>query len=546
LHEGPGRPGVESFFVLAGMTRGGFVAGLLALSLALPTAPATADDPDCLDEVGGVNLQTATIPDVQEAMSREVDPLTSEELVTRYLERIAFFDTGGAKLNSVRAIHPQALEQARALDAERAAGTVRGPLHGIPVLLKDNIGTGDMPTTAGSIALKDSVPVRDAFITERLRAAGAVILGKTNLSEFANWVDLSMPSGYSSLGGQVINAYRFSDTPSGSSSGSGVAGSMALTTVAVGTETSGSIISPSFANSLVGIKPTLGLNSRAGIIPLAPSFDVPGPMARTVTDAAVMLGAMTGVDPRDPATAAQTGHVPPNADYTPVLDPGRLTGARLGVDPDDRPSGETGTLWDRAIADLRTGGAEIVSIDLLKEGANVGLAEIGAIPNEFKASLNTYLAEQPVPPSGVRTLSDIIEYNEQHPEEVAYGQNLLIASDATPGNMTVGEPNRVAAVEGARAAINQAFIRHDLDAVLSLNSTYVNVGAAAGYPTITVPMGYTSGGRLPRNLSFLGMAWDEPELLGYAYAYEQLSKRRVPPTAVNPGLFPEGCTAPQP
>lgn len=525
--------------------RRGIGAGLIALGLLLPPAHATADDPDCLDEIGGINLQTATVLDLQGAMSREEDPLTSEELVTRYLERIAFFDTGGPALNSVRAVHPQALEQARALDAERAEGTVRGPLHGVPVLLKDNVGTADMPTTAGSIALKDSVPVRDAFITERLRQAGAVILGKTNLSEFANWVDLSMPSGYSSLGGQVINAYRFSDTPSGSSSGSGVAGSMALTAVAVGTETSGSIISPSYANSLVGIKPTLGLHSRAGIIPLAPSFDVPGPMTRNVTDAAVVLGAMTGVDPRDPATSGQVGHVPPGGDYTPALHTGRLLGARLGVDPDDRPTGESGTLWDRALNDLRAAGAEIVTIDLLKEGANVGLTEIAAIPNEFKASLNTYLAEQPVPPSGVRTLSDIIEYNEQHPEEVRYGQNLLIASDATPGNMTVGEPNRAAAVESSRAAINQAFLRYDLDAVVSFNSQYVNVGAAAGYPTITVPTGYTSGGRLPRNLSFLGMAWDEPELIGFAYAYEQISNRRVPPTAVNPGLFPNGCTPPE-
>jgi len=519
----------------------------LALALLVPgMAPAvSADGPDCLVEVGGVDLQSSTILDIQAAMSRAENPLTSEELVTRYLERIAFFDAGGPKLNSVRAINPDALDVARALDSERAAGIVRGPLHGIPVLLKDNVGTDFMPTTAGSIALKDSVPVRDAFITAQLRQAGAVILGKTNLSEFANWVDLSMPSGYSSLGGQVINAYRFSDTPSGSSSGSGVAESMALTTAAVGTETSGSIISPSFANSVVGIKPTLGLTSRAGVIPLAPSFDVVGPMTRNVTDAAIVLGAMTGVDARDPATAAQAGHVPPGADYTPVLDEGRLTGARLGVDPEDRPSGEAGTLWDRALNDLRAGGAEIVTIDFLKEGANVGLAEIGAIPNEFKASLNQYLAEQPVPPSGVRTLADIIAYNEQHPEEVRYGQNLLIASDATPGNMTVGEPNRIASVESARAAINQAFLRYDLDAVVSFNSQYVNVGAAAGYPTITVPTGYTQSGRLPRNLSFLGMAWDEPELIGYAYAYEQRSLRRVPPTEVNTGLFPNGCTPPE-
>lgn len=517
----------------------------LVLALLVPASPAApATDPDCLIEIDGVNLQTATILDLQDAMSRSEDPLTSEELVARYLERIAFFDTGGPTLNSVREVNPHALEEARGLDVERAAGIVRGPLHGIPVMLKDNVGTVDMPTTAGSIALAGSIPLRDAFTASRLREAGAIILAKTNLSEFANWVDLSMPSGYSSLGGQVVNAYRFSDTPSGSSSGSGVAGSMALAAAAVGTETSGSIISPSFANSLVGIKPTLGLTSRDGVIPLAPSFDVVGPMTRNVTDAAVMLGAMTGIDARDPATAEQAGHVPPGADYTPALDDGRLLGARLGVDPDDRPSGEAGQLWDRALDHLRAAGAEIVTIDLLQEGRNVGITEIAAIPNEFKASLNAYLAEHPVPPSGVRTLSDIIEYNEQHPEQVRYGQNLLIASDATAGNMTLGEPNRIAAVEGSRVAIDQAFIRYDLDAVVSMNSQYVNVGAAAGYPTITVPMGYVQNGRLPRNLSFLGRAWDEPELIGYAYAFEQRSSARVPPTAVNPDLFPDGCAAP--
>ncbi len=517
---------------------------VVTLALAAPTlAPGgvgAAGDQDCLRVVHGVDLQTATVLDLQAAMAEE-GGLTSRELVERYLARIEMFDTGGPKLNSVRQLHPQALEQADALDAERAAGTVRGPLHGIPVLLKDNIGTGDMPTTAGSIALAGSIPVRDAFVTQRLRAAGAVILGKANLSEFANWVDLSMPSGYSSLGGQVINAHRFSDTPSGSSAGSGVAESMALTAVAVGSETSGSIISPSQANGVVGIKPTLGLTSRAGVIPLAPSFDVVGPMTRTVTDAAVVLGAMTGVDTRDPATAAQAGHVPPGADYTPVLDEGRLTGARLGMDPEDRPSGEAGVLWDSALNVLRAGGAEIVTIDLLKEGANVGLTEIAAIPNEFKASLNQYLAEQPVPASGVRTLADIIAFNEQHPEEVQYGQNLLTASNATPGIMEAGIPNREAAVRGSRVAIDQAFLRYDLDAVVSVGAAYVNVGAAAGYPTITVPMGYISGGRSPRTLSFLGTAWDEPELIGYAYAYEQRSMKRVPPTTLNPGLFPNGC-----
>jgi amidase len=515
---------------------------LVVVATLLPGSGRAADEADCLVEVGGLHLQTATIPEIQAAL--EEGRITSRQLVERYLDRIAFFDTSGATLNSVRELHPEVLEQADRLDAERAAGTVRGPLHGIPVLLKDNVGTNDMPTTAGSIALEGSVPVNDAFLTSQLRAAGAVILGKANLSEFANWMDLSMPSGYSSLGGQVINPYRFTDTPSGSSSGSGVATAMALTTAAVGTETSGSIISPSWANSVVGIKPTLGLISRAGVIPLAESFDTAGPMARTVTDAAVLLGAMTGVDERDAATAPSESHLPPGRDYTPVLQASGLIGARLGLDPDDRPSGERGEVWDQAIEDLRAAGAEIVDIDGLDTTSLVGLAEIAAIPNEFKAGLNAYLASEADPPTGVETLSDIIDYNEQHPDRVKYGQRLLIASDATPGNMTVGIPNREAARASARAAIDSTFIRYELDAVISPNSTYVNVGASAGYPTITVPAGYTSNGRLPINLSFLGRAWDEPELLRFGYAYEQASRRRVPPTAVNDELFPEGCSAP--
>lgn len=511
---------------------------LLVCLLALPGPGRAADDPDCLVDIGGINLQTATIPEIQEALSD--GRLTSRQLVERYLQRIAFFDTSGPALNSVRELHPEALAQADALDAERAAGNVRGPLHGIPVLLKDNVGTSDMPTTAGSIALAGSVPVNDAFLTSQLREAGAIILGKANLSEFANWMDLSMPSGYSSLGGQVIAPYTLGN-PSGSSSGSGVAAAMALTTAAVGTETSGSIISPSWTNSVVGLKPTLGLISRAGVIPLAESFDTAGPMTRNVTDTAVMLGGMVGVDPRDAATAPSESHLPPNNDYTPVLHPGGLLGVRLGYDPSNRPGGQ-GTVWDRAVEDLRAAGAEIVEIDGLDTTSLVGLAEIAAIPNEFKAGLNAYLATEADPPTGVETLGEIIEYNEQHPDRVKYGQRLLIASNATPGNMTAGIPNREAARASARAAIDSTFLRYDLDAVISPNSTYVNVGASAGYPTITVPAGYTGNGRNPINLSFLGTAWDEPELLRFAYAYEQKSMRRVPPTFVNEDLFPEGCT----
>jgi len=519
---------------------------LLSVLLAVPGLGEAAVDPDCLVEVGGVNLQTATILEIQEALAD--GRLTSHQLVQRYLDRITFFDDAdldgeGQTLNSIRELNAQALAEADRLDAERAAGDVRGPLHGIPVLLKDNIGTVDMPTTAGSIALEGSIPTTDSFLTAELRAAGAIILGKTNLSEFANWVHLGMPNGYSSLGGQVVAPYTLGD-PSGSSSGSGVATAMALSTAAVGTETSGSIISPSFTNSVVGLKPTRGLISRAGIIPLAESFDTAGPMTRTVTDAAVMLGGMVGVDPLDPATADSESHLPPGHDYTPLLRTGGLLGARLGYDTSNRPSGSSGAVWDQAIADLTAAGAEIVPIDGLDNASLVGLAEIAAIPNEFKAGLNAYLASQPVPASGVRTLTDIIAFNKLHPDKVKYGQNLLEASDATPGNSTAGIPNAQASRQSARAAIDSTFLRYDLDAVLSPNSTYVNVGAAAGYPTLTVPAGYTGNGRTPLSLSFLGTAWDEPELLRFGYDYEQRSLRRVPPTFVNQELFPNECTAP--
>ncbi len=503
----------------------------------------SADDPDCLARLRGLNLQTATISDIQQALAD--GRLSSRRLVRQYLQRIAFFDTSGPALNSIRELHPAALAQARRLDAERERGIVRGPLHGIPVLLKDNIGTIDMPTTAGSIALEGSIPLDDAFLTAQLREAGAIILGKANLSEFANWVDPTMPSGYSSLGGQVINPYRFTDTPSGSSSGSGVAATMALATATVGTETSGSIISPSWANSAVGLKPTLGLISRAGVIPLAESFDTAGPITRTVTDAAILLSAMAGVDPRDPATAPSEEHIPPGGDYRPFLDAKALVGTRLGFDPDDRPGDDQGVVWDQALADLEAAGAEIVTIDGLDSTSLAGLAEIAAIPNEFKSGLNRYLAEETEPTLRVRTLSDIIAYNEQHPDKVKYGQKWLQISDAQRGD--AGDPvavaNREAAIQGSRAAIDRAFTEFDLDAVIAPNSSYVNVGAAAGYPTLTVPAGYTEDGQLPIGLSFTGQAWDEPELLGFAYAYEQNSLRRVPPTAVNPGLFPDGCSA---
>lgn len=517
---------------------------LLVLTVAGVTGPARATGgptPDCLGTLAGIDLQTATIPDLQRAL--DSGRLTSQKLVTAYLQRIAAYD---GKLNSIRELNPGAPALAARLDRQRVTDQGRGPLHGIPVLLKDNVNTTDMPTTAGSIALKGSVPLHDAFITTQLRRAGAIILGKANLSEFAGWVSLSMPPGYSSLGGQVINPYDFAATPSGSSSGSAVAGTMALAAATVGTETSGSILSPSDANSAVGIKPTVGLVSRGGILPLSPSFDTAGPITRNVTDAALMLGVMAGIDPKDPKTEESAGQTPKGNDYTRFLKTDALKGVRLGYSEEDRDElgPDQREVFDRALADLEKQGATLVPTDLLYWSKWVGLTEIGAIPNEFKASLNAYLQDETVDSLRVRTLTDIIEYNREHPDRVRYGQNLLEISDMTLGNMN--EPtaiaNRTVAIEGAQAAIDATLIANDLDAiVVAPGNTYANVSASAGYPTVIVPAGYTIQGKRPMGLAFLASAYDEPQLISYAYDYEQATHRRVPATAVNDDLLSAAC-----
>jgi amidase len=491
------------------------------------------------DVAAGVDLQAATIRQLQSALAS--GRLTSRALVAAYLDRIARYDRSGPKLDAIRELNRSALTQADSLDAERRRSGPRGPLHGIPVLLKDNVGTIDLPTTAGSIALEGSIPLHDSFLAARLRQAGAIILGKTNLSEFANWVDPDMPSGYSSLGGQVINPYHFGD-PSGSSSGSGVAAAMAFAAATIGTETSGSILSPSVANSAVGIKPTVGLVSRAGIIPLAATFDTPGPMTRSVADAAIVLGAIAGPDPRDPKTSESADRLPAKRDYTAFLRPDGLRGARIGVSDADRDQlgPEQQGLWDAVLEQLGRLGATVVHSDTLANIRDVGLVELAVIPNEFKHGLNQYLAEETSPSLRVRTLSDIIEFNGRHPDKVKYGQRWLQISDATLGN--VDEPtalaSRTATIEGSRAAIDSALRADDLDAILAPGAINANVGAAAQYPSIAVPAGYGGGGAQPFGITFLGPAYSEDTLIRLAYAYEQASHRRVRPTAANRGLCP--------
>lgn len=495
-----------------------------------PADEAPAFD-DCLRTVNGIDLQGTTMADLQASMAE--GDLTSVELVDAYVERFQAYDEDGPALNAIQTIAEDAREQAAQLDAERANGTLRGPLHGMPILLKDNTGTSDMPTTAGSIALAENVPPEDAGVTANLREAGAIIVGKTQLSEFANWMSLTMPNGYSSLGGQVINAYTLAD-PSGSSSGSGVAGSMAMTAGAMGTETSGSILSPSQANSLVGLKPTMGLASRAGIIPLAHNFDVPGPMTRNVHDAALMLGALAGSDPADPATEEADDHLPPGGDYTRFLREDALKGVRLGYDEADADD----ELFARALEDLERLGADLVAFDPGDERW-VSLSEIGLIPNEFKYGLNRYLAEEAGPGLPVEDLTDIIVYNQQRPDRVTYGQDLLVASDATPGSREVADPAALGAITATELVVDRYFEEHDLDAIVGPDAPFTNQGAAAGYPTITVPMGYN--GTEPHGLAFFGQAWSEDRLLAYGYAYEQATERREPPTVVNPALVDGVC-----
>jgi amidase len=516
----------------------GCLIAVAALSVAGLTSTASADrlvHRNCRDSVGGLDLWTATIPQIEAAL--QAHRVTSRQLVTAYLDRISTYD---GTLDSIRTLNPDALKMAARRDAQLRSGTVLGPLHGIPILLKDNVNTTDMPTTAGSIALEGSIPRHEATITSKLEAAGAIILGKTNLSEFANWVDLSMPNGYSSLGGQVRNAYTGGD-PSGSSSGSGVASSMAFASGTVGTETSGSILSPSNANSDVGIKPTTGLLSRFGIIPLAPSFDTPGPITRSVTDAAVMLGVMAGPDPKDDRTQEQEGKTPEGLDYTKFLKAGSLKGVRLGYSDNDRNDLSANALkvFDQALADLEKRGATLVATDKLYWTALGGLTEIGAIPNEFKASLNQYLADE-THDLPVKTLTDIIAFNNEHPDKVKYGQNLLEASDKTRGDMNdpVAIANREESIRVSQATIDGTFAIDDLDAFVAPGAAYANLSAAAGYPTVIVPGGYS--GSAPLGISFVGTGYSEPQLISYAYDYEQATHRRVPPTEINDNM-PDLC-----
>ncbi len=541
--------------------RYGAVGGALAAASPIACGPSVSDD-EAMDALTAVapasdatpfELDEISIVELGDAMV--AGRLTARDVTEAYLARIETIDRSGPTLRSVIEVNPDALDIARDLDGARASGASGGPLHGIPILLKDNVGTADrMTTTAGSLALSGSVPPEDSTVARRLRETGAVLLGKANLSEWANFRSTRSSSGWSGRGGQCRNPYALDRNPCGSSSGSAVAVAANLTAVAIGTETDGSIVCPASANGIVGIKPTVGLVSRAGIIPISHSQDTAGPMARSVRDAAVVLSALAGADPRDPATAdaGQRGL----RDYTPFLDSGGLAEARIGVarryfgfhEAVDR-------LMAESIDAMRASGAVIVDpTDLASSSplatfgpsAAVGRAETDVLLYEFKADLDAYLATLGGN-APVRTLAELIDFNRRHArDEMAYFQQERFEAAAAKGPLS--DQAYLSARDTARRlsradGIDRVMDAHRLDAILAptggpawvtdlINGDHFGGGSAAyaavaGYPSITVPAGAVLG--LPVGVSFFGRAWSEPTLIRIAFAFEQATRHRRPP-----------------
>ncbi|MEZ4376934.1 MAG: amidase [Gemmatimonadales bacterium] len=489
-------------------------------------------------------LDERSLDELQLGMTR--GDWTAERLVELYRAQVALRDAPRAGIHAVIEMNPDAEAIARDLDRERRAGFVRGPLHGIPVMLKDNIDTGDrMQTTAGSLALVGAPAPRDAFLVGRLRAAGAVVLGKTNLSEWANFRSSRSSSGWSSRGGQTRNPHVLDRNPCGSSSGSGAAVAASLCAIAIGTETDGSIVCPASANGVVGLKPTVGLWSRSGIIPISATQDTAGPMGRTVRDVATLLGALAGVDPRDPRTAEAVGHA--HADYTRFLDPDGLRGRRIGVlrrafgfhEAVDR-------LMEEALAAMRDAGAILVDPVEINAPRGIGGLEGQLLRMEFKTGLDRYLAARGSTVA-VHSLRDVIAFNEAHAARTMpyFGQETLLEAEAGQGTDEPGyAETRARLLEGARRdGIDATLAKDRLYAIVAptggpawvtdvLNGDHFGGGssghaARAGYPNITVPAGQVHG--LPVGISFFSTAWREPELLGMAHAFEQHTHRRRPP-----------------
>ncbi len=486
-----------------------------------------------------------SVDDLQQKM--QSGELSARSITVQYLSLIAALDKGGPFLNSVIELNPEAIAIADALDQERTAGKVRGPLHGIPILIKDNIDTADkMMTTAGSLALEGHIAGQDAFIVKQLRAAGAVILGKTNLSEWANFRSTRSCSGWSSRGGQTRNPYVLDRSPCGSSSGSAVAVAANLCAVAVGTETDGSIIAPASFCGLVGMKPTVGLLSRSGIIPISKTQDTAGPMTRSVKDAAILLGVLAGQDPNDPVTLESQGKSV--TDYTQFLNAQGLSGKKIGIEKSFLKGHEgVVALYQQAIEVLKKQGATVVEIELLKETRELGDAELLVLEYEFKDGLNRYLANAK---AKVGSLEAVMAFNQQNESRVMpyFKQEIMAASAAKDGLDSPEYKKALQTTLRARAIINTMMRKFQLDAIAGvsiglpdcidlINGDYDTgfyfcpPAAMAGYPHITVPMGQYQ--ELPVGFSFVAGAYQEPVLFTLAYAFEQASRKRTPPKFIS-------------
>ena len=532
-------------------TLGGSAISLTAFTSACSPndAPANGSEPD---QSLSFELEEATIADLQAGM--ESGKYSARSISEMYLARIEAVDKNGPAINAVIEINPEALAIADQLDEERKAGKVRGPLHGIPVMIKDNIDTADkMMTTAGSLALLGSIPKQDSWIAQKLREAGAVILGKTNLSEWANFRSSRSSSGWSGRGGQTKNPYVISHNPCGSSAGSGAAASANLCALTIGTETNGSVVCPSSTNGIVGLKPTVGLLGRSGIIPISHTQDTAGPMCRTLTDAAILLGALTGIDPRDDKTKESEGKS--YTDYTQFLDKNGLKDARIGVGRNFFGFHErVDELMEQAIEDMKAEGA--VFVDLEEITPSVGGAGFELMLYEFKHDLNAYLATLG-PDAPVKTLADIIAFNEANKDKEMpfFGQEIMLKAQEK-GSLEDEEYKE--ALEKVQKAnredgIDKVMDEHQLDAIIGptggpswpidlINGDHFGGGssspaARAGYPNITVPAGFVFG--LPVGISFFGRAYSEPTLIKIVYAYEQLTQHRQAPKFLKEPAYKE-------
>jgi amidase len=514
------------------------------------------------EETADFPLLEATIDELQEKMASGA--YTSQSITKMYLRRIAKIDKSGPALNAVIELNPDAMSIAASMDAERKAGKIRGPLHGIPVLIKDNINSADkMQTTAGSLALEGNKAAKDAYIVGKLRAAGAVLLGKTNLSEWANFRSTRSTSGWSSRGGQTKNPYLLARNPSGSSAGSGSAVSANLCAVAIGTETNGSVVSPASICGIVGIKPTVGLLSRSGIIPISSTQDTAGPMARTVKDAALLLAALKGADEQDAITLESIViYDPPQThpkptDYSDCFDPNGLRGKKIGIEK-AALTGHEGViaLFQDAIAVLKAQGATVVEIELQKLLTEANSAEGIVLQYEFKVGLNSYLGGRAAARglgaganAGVKSLADVIAFNQKNEKRAMpwFKQETLEKSEARDGLDSVEYQEALKKVLSSRIIIDDLLKQNSLDAIAAPTSgpaccidliagdyrtggSFSGPAAMAGYPHITVPMGVVFG--LPVGLSLMGTKYAEAQLIRMAYAYEQASHKRVPPGMV--------------